>query len=199
MPLTKTQIISNAVTLIGNKPIISTSGQGSLVNAAEQAYDFLLPAKLSESFWRFATKTAQLSQLVETPPTEIGWQYIYQLPSDYSKMVRLFPQNYNFEIYEGNRLYSSLDGPLYIEYVRAFDDTDAAQLPMYFVHYFVYELALYLCLASADSVAFYNALKPERDYLLSLAQANDAQNRPGTGLVSEPVISNRFVTTWALG
>lgn len=197
MALSKTEIISNAITLLGNKPILSLEGQGDMVDAAAQAFDMLLPAKLSEGFWRFATTYTMLNQIEDLViPQQMNWLYAYQLPDDYLEMVRLHPQNYNFEIFQNNVLYSNVLSPQYIEYVREVEPDD---LPPYFVHYFVYELALYLCLSSANSAAYYAALKPERDYTMGLAMAKDAQNRPQSPLASMPVISGRWVSTWANG
>ena len=197
MALDKTEIISNAVCLLGNKPILSLAGKGDLVDAAEQAFDMLLPAKLSEGFWRFATTYALLTRIEDIEiPAEMNWMYAYALPEDYIELVRLHPQNFSFEIFENNIMYSNIGAPQYIEYVR---EVAPDKLPPYFVHYFVYELALYLCLSSATSAAYYAALKPERDYTLALAMAKDAQNRPQSPLVSAPVISGRFVSTFANG
>ena len=197
MAFSKTEIISNAITLLGNKPILSLEGQGDMVDAAAQAFDMLLPAKLSEGFWRFATTYALLNQIQDLEiPSQMNWLYAYELPDDYLELVRLHPQNYSFEIFQNNVMYSNINSPQYIEYVREVEPDD---LPPYFVHYFVYELALYLCLSSANSAAFYGALKPERDYTLGLAMAKDAQNRPQSPLASMPVISGRWVSTWANG
>jgi hypothetical protein len=197
MALSKTEIISNAITLLGNKPILSLEGQGDMVAAAAQAFDMLLPAKLSEGFWRFATTYTMLNQIQDLIiPSQMNWLYAYELPDDYLEMVRLHPQNYNFEIFENNVMYSNVLSPQYIEYVRLVDPDD---LPPYFVHYFVYELALYLCLSSATSATYYAALKPERDFTLGLAMAKDAQNRPQSPMASMPVISGRWVSTWANG
>lgn len=195
MAMTKVQIISNSVTLLGGAPILSLDSQGDMVNAAEQAFDFLLNAKLSEGFWRFATTYTQLSQVNITIPQQMYWLYAYQLPGDFKKLVRLHPQNYAFEIY-GDLLYSNVLSPQYIEYTRPVEITD---LPDYFTHYFIYELALYLCLSTANSAQYYTVLKPERDYLYGLAQANDAQNRPQSELISAPMIWNRWVSSWANG
>lgn len=194
--LTKVQIISNAVTLLGGAPILSLEGQGEMVNAAEQAFDFLLTSRLSEGFWRFATTYTQLSQVTGvTIPSEMYFLYAYQLPADLLKVVRIHPQNYDFEIY-GSLLYSNIASPQYLEYTH---EVEITALPPYFTHYFIYELALYMCLSTANSAQYYSVLKPERDYLLALAQATDAQNRPQSQLFSSPMISNRWVSTWANG
>lgn len=199
MAFTRTQIISNAVALLGKGIISSTQGQSSLVDTAGQAFDFLLPAKMSEHFWRFATTIVQLSQ-VNQIPVVTNWAYIYQLPGDYLETVRVYPQQYNWEIYQGANqipvIYSNFNGPFYLEYVRQVDPT---LLPNYFVHYFVYEIAFYLSLSSAQQTAYTPLLEKQRDFQLGVAQAKDAQNRPQSPLASQPIITNRFVATWIGG
>lgn len=198
MALTKVQVISNALTILGKKPIMSLVNQGDMVTAAEQAFDFLLPVRLSEGFWRFATKILPLSQSTQTP---IGgyWKYTYVLPGDYLKLVHLWPQIYNYEMYTGGLMYSNYNNsgqPLFIEYV--FMPT-IAEFPSYFWGYFVYELAMYMALSNAQSVQYYDALAPARDMEMARAMAADAQNRPQTPLQSKPMISRRYVSTFSSG
>jgi len=199
MAFTRTQIISNAVALLGKKIITSTVNQSDLVDAAGQAFDFLLPSVLSEHFWRFATTIIQLPQ-TNIVPVVTNWRYVYQLPGDYLETVRVYPQQYGWEIYQGNMqipvIYTNFNGPFYLEYVRLIDVT---LLPYYFVHYFVYEIAYYLALSSAQQMQYAPVLKADRDIQLGIAQAKDAQNRPQTPLASQPIITNRFVATWIGG
>lgn len=195
MSLSRVQIISNALTQLGKKPISSLSGQGDLVMAADQAFDMLLPSSLSEGQWRFACAIQQLSQLVDVPIAGY-WQYAYALPSDFLKMIHLWPHNYEFELYENRKLYSNLDSPLYIEYVF---QPDITNLPMYFVKYFVYELAAYLALSSAQSAQYFNVIETKRAAQFAIALAVDAQNRPQTPIQSKPIISTRYVSTYCDG
>ncbi len=196
MSMTQTQIISNALCLIGSKPVLSTAGNISdIVQAAVQAYNFLINSVLSKGPWRFAIKIVQVPMLVATPPVS-NWQYIYQLPGDFLKMIRQYPHNYAYELYSGGQMYSNINGDLFIEYVFLPEQT---AYPDYFNNYMVYELACYLALASAQSPQYYAPLKQERDYQMAVAMASDAQNRPSTPLMSTPMIDNRYVSTWVSG
>jgi hypothetical protein len=196
MSLTQVQVISNALTLMGKKPINSISDKiDDITNAALQAYNFLLPSVISKAPWRFATQVVELSQLV-TAPVITQWAFSYALPGDFLKMIRQYPQNYAYEIYAGNIMYSNINGPLYIEYVFLPEQT---AFPDYFNHYFVYELAAYLSLSNAQSPQFYQPLAQERDFLRAVAMAADAQNRPQSPIASAPMIQNRYVTTGISG
>lgn len=207
MSSTKVQIISNALGLLGKKPIASLASPDGITQSAEQAFDFLLKSKLSTGQWRFAATITQLPQLASPPfplnpppPTPqtsnfTYWQYAYQLPGDFLKLIRLYPHNYMFEIYE-NLLYCQLTNPLYIEYVQNVVPT---ALPDYFNQYFKYEIAAELALSNAQTAQFYAPLTQKRDYEMAVAMAADAQNRPQTQIQSRPTISNRFVATWVYG
>jgi len=187
MAMQKVQIISFALSLLGKKPIISLDNQSDIVGAAEQAFDFLLPSVISKHQWRFAVKILQLSKLVETPPVT-DWKYIFGLPSDYKKLIRLYPQNYLYEVYNNSVLYTNIDGPLYIEYQI---EPTVSQLPDYFNHYFAYCIAEALALSNAHSVSFSNKLFQDKETYLAQALAADAQNRPNQGIQSMPMITNR--------
>jgi len=214
MASTQVQIISNALSIMGKKPIISLDDNSDIVTAAVQAFNYLLPSILAKYFWRFATTIAQLQQL-NIKPVGNYWSYAYALPPDYLKLVHLYPPNWDFEIYNNQQLYSNFNStiqyippppsppqplpaanPLYIEY----QFLPLVQfLPDYFNEYFAYELASYLCLTNAQSVNYFQVLRPRADFLLQSALAADAQNRPQTPLQSAPMISRRYVTTFASG
>jgi hypothetical protein len=183
---------------MGKSPIMSLENQGSLVAAAEQAFDFLFPVQLETGFWRFATTIVQLNQTVPAP---IGgyYFYAYKLPSNFAKLVHLWPQQYDWDIYENNLLYSNFNDagqPLFLEYVFP---VIYENVPMYFWGYFVWELAHYLSLSNAQMVQYAQYIKPERDYQKAVAMAADCQNRPQTPLQSKPMITRRFVSTFASG
>ncbi len=198
MPLTRVQIISQALTLMGKKPIMNLTNQSDIVTAADQAFDMLLSDTISKGFFRFTTTIVQLQQSVNTP---LGgyWRYSYPLPANYVKLVHLYPVTYDFEIYENNNLYTnfnSQNAKLFLEYEFV---PLVQNLPPYFVKYFIYELALYLALSNAQRPDYYSELKGERTILLAQAQAADAQNRPQTPLQSAPMLTRRYVTTFASG
>ncbi len=195
MAMQKVQVISNALALLGQKPINTLQNQNSITSAAEQAYDFLLPYILSTGFWRFATRQVQVAQLNITPPTTI-WNYVYQLPGDYLKMVRQIPHNWAYEIFNDSQMYSNIQGPLFIEYI--FQPT-AGQIPYYFNGYLIYRIAEYLALSSANNVQFDANLEQRMGVAMGVALAADCQNRPTTPMISQPIIADRAVSFFVYG
>lgn len=186
---TKVQIISNALTMMGKDPIITLDNGDVLTVAAEQAFDLIYPSVISQNNWRFAVQIQQLSESVETPPEP--WKTIYLLPAGWVRTIRLYPQNYVWEIYENNKIYSMYEGELKMEYVFI---PDIEKAPPVFAHYFTAELAAYLALSNAEKPEYLGVLKTQRDFLYSVACAQVAQNRPQNFQASFPMLSSRNIT-----
>jgi len=196
--LTKVQIVSLALGLLGQKPITSLENQSNITTAAEQACDMLLPYIISTGQWRFCTKIQQLSQLVATPVVS-EWAYIYELPADFLKLIRLYPHNYAFQIYDQNQMYSNVnddDQGLYLEYQYK---PTYGELPYYFSGFLIYKIAEYLALSNAHDVQFSQKLAQDMVVAEAKGLAADAQNRPNFPLISQPIITDRAVSSFVNG
>lgn len=188
MALTKVQIISNAVTQLGHAPVVSLIDQDELVVAAEQAYDMLLPSVLSQGNWRFATKISQLSQLVEVAPQP--YLYVYQLPSGWLKTLSVWPNTYDWDIFNNEKIYTFQNTSWYMQYIY---QPDVSHLPPWFVNYFVYEISAYLALSNAEKTEYYSVLESKRIQMQALAHGVETQNRPQFTQVDFPVLGNRYI------
>lgn len=177
MAYTKTSIVSLAAMLVGHKPIISLDNSDDLITSISQAFDYLLPSVLSTGNWRFSMKIVQLSLSTEVPPLQTGWQNIYLLPAGYLKNIRIIPQNYDYEIYANSQIWCNWgsQSPVFMEYAFL---PEIAQLPAYFIDYFIYELAGFSCLASAQKPDYFAAIEQKKNVQWAIAAAADAQNRP---------------------
>jgi hypothetical protein len=179
--------------LLGHKPIQTLDNPDDLVIAAEQSFDILLPSVLATGNWRFAITIKQLSLSVEIPPVNSGWQNIYLLPSGYLKNIRIIPNNYVYEIYSGSEIWCNWGtlSPVFMEH--AFLPL-VSELPAVFVNYFVYEVAAFLALSSAQKPEYFSALEAKRVQQLAIAAATDAANRPQFVQIDIPVLNNRYIT-----
>ena len=187
MALTKLEIISNSVTLVGHKPIITldVDDADDLIIAANQAFDFLLPASITENSWRFAARITQLTRVNQEVPLTDLWQSVYLLTPGYLKTIRLHPHNYQYEIFENSKLYTNWTGVMHMEDLFL---PDISRLPAWFVKYFVFELAAYLALSNAQKAEYYNVLESKRSHQQGLAMGIDAQNRPQNTQANFPVL-----------
>ena len=190
MAQSKEAIVSNAITLLGHAPIVSFDGGDQMVVAAEQAFDMLLPAVLASNNWRFAAQIQQLSESVEVPPTP--WKTIYLLPAGWLKTIRVYPNIYVWDIYENSKIYAQFQGAFYMEYIF---QPAISKLPYHFVQYFIYEIAAYLALSSAQRPDFYAPLEAKRVTAFAMCAAIEAQNRPQFTQVTFPVLNNRQLGT----
>lgn len=188
MPQNKTTIISNAITVMGHAPIQTLENGDKLVVAAEQAFDLLLPSILSSGKWRFCATIAQLSQLNEDPPEGSYWTTVYQLPANYLSCIKVYPQNYVWDIYANRKLYTNWQGRVLMEYTFYVEPTN---LPAAFAHYFSFEIACYLALSNAQKPEFFSALQAEKNKQLAIALGTDTNSRPNFSQVNFPVLSKR--------
>lgn len=288
MAKTKLQVVSMSLQKLGQKPISALNNSSDIEISASAAFDFLLPAIIQRNSWRFAVKQDYL-WISNDNPISSYWTYIFDLPSDYLKMIRLYPQSYSWEVYEESKIYANFGGPIlsivgvpitgfdgaldtltavnhglainaptiimfttnntlpntipvltttnffyargldantFAVYVSAFDakfdanrfsigdagigasvegfanntfidyvklpDIDA--LPDIFASYFVYEIANSLALSNAQYAQYAQVIKDDLAEQRGIAMAWDAMSRPQQGIVSQPIITNRFVS-----
>lgn len=193
MAYSKTSIISLAAQLIGHKPIQTLDNADDLITSLEQAFDVLLPSVLGTGNWRFSIKIEQLVLSTEIPPPQTGWQNIYLLPAGYLKNIRIIPQNYVYEIYSNSQIWCNwgTQSPVYMEFAYL---PVIATLPATFVNYFIYELARFSALASAQKPDYFAALTAERDKQWAIAAAADSQNRPQFVQWEIPMLTKRNIS-----
>ena len=193
MAYSKTSIISLAVMLLGHNPIQTLDNTDNLVIAAEQAFDILLPSVLSTGNWRFAIQIQQLVLSTEIPPLQTNWQNIYLLPAGYLKNIRIIPQNYVYEIYSNSQIWCNWGtmSPVFMEFAYL---PEIAQIPAYFVNYFIYEIATFLALSSAQKPEYATFLENKKNTQWAIAAATDSQNRPQFVEWEIPILTKRNVT-----
>jgi hypothetical protein len=193
MAYTKTSIISLAAQILGHKPVTTLDDADDLIITLEQAFDILLPSVLSTGNWRFSMQIQQLTLSTEIPPVQTGWQNIYLLPSGYLKNIRIIPQNYDYEIYNNNQIWCNwgTQTPVFMEFAY---QCPVNELTPTFVNYFIWELAQFPALASAQKPDFANFIETKRVSQLAIAAATDAQNRPQFSQVNIPMLNNRNIT-----
>ena len=179
--------------LLGHAPIQTLDNADDLVTAAEQAFDILLPSVLATGNWRFAIQIQQLTLSTEVPPLQTNWNQIYLLPSGYLKNIRIIPQNYVYEIYSNSQIWCcwGTQSPVFMEYAY---QPAVAQLPAVFVNYFIYEIAIFLALSSAQKPEYFTVLEQKRQNQLAIAAATDAQNRPQFVQWEIPMLTQRNIT-----
>jgi hypothetical protein len=142
---TAVAICSDALILLGAKPISSFNDGTDEANSCDRLYSDVRDMTLSMYPWSFAYKKVKLSRLITTPTTE--WKYEYQMPGDrlgnpraafetanaYARPVKLW------EI-QGDKLLTNYE-TVYIDYPY---QTPEFAMPQYFIQLLKYMMAWHL-------------------------------------------------------
>lgn len=186
MARTKIQIFNRAIGLLNKAPITSFVNGGVFAQNGESTFDDLLESVLATNNWRFATKVAPLTKQT----SDISyWQNKYLLPPDYLSLWKIYPESYEFQIYENSLLYSNIDISL-IEYRFL---PEITLLPAHFIRYFIYLLASELALSGAASESLYEKLNAKAEFHYGLALSTDSQAHPNETVIDNPFFTVRYI------
>jgi len=186
MATTRIQIVRNAIAFLGEGSITTVSSGGQFATFAEDIYDLTISAVLAKDNWRFATAIIPLSRL-ESEPIVDEWKYIYQLPADYLSLIRLYPDNRDFQIYQNKLLYSNYS-ELKLEYRFK---PDESRFPKYFEEYFTYYLSGRLALTAGISKEMIAILEKKEETSYKGAIAADGSSHPTISIKDAPYINVR--------
>ena len=176
MAVTKTDMINKALTLVGASPVTDISDDSENARVLSRVYETALRSVLSECKWNFATKRANLSEVVNT----LDWQYdtevtVYNKPTD---MIRIYDTSPQRSVWreEGDYIIadSSTFGLLYVYYL----DTPS-KYPGYFIEAFIDKLASDIAYTIVNSATLAEKfIKKYED--ISLPKAISANSQTGT-------------------
>lgn len=126
------QVANRALTKLGAARIISLNDNNKQARAISSCFEDLRDAELRAHRWQFSIKRSSLPALVAAPA--FGFQYQYQLPSDFIRLDQINDQypdtimdNYigtetaEWAI-EGNKILTGLGSPLKIRYGYRVED-----------------------------------------------------------------------------
>ncbi|MBE44106.1 MAG: hypothetical protein CMO16_02850 [Thaumarchaeota archaeon] len=149
MPTSKEEIASTALTLVGANSISSFTEDSNEARAADALYETELKTLLSEHPWRFAMKTAPLTQLA-TAPDSIH-KAAYPLPSDCIKPYSIHKGTTTvikeFEVF-GNEIHTHSDTGYYLDYIARVVET---LFPPWFITTLQYRLGSVFAAAVAHN------------------------------------------------
>jgi hypothetical protein len=101
------RICSEALVLLGERPIASFEEGGDPAVAARALYQPLADRLGSGHPWRFTRRVVRLARLAEAPPAATGYDAAYQIPNDIWRLVAVFVANEatdDFMVTEGSLL-----------------------------------------------------------------------------------------------
>lgn len=179
----KIGIISNALVLIGEKPLegLSDDRYGATVGA--NLFEPLYENELQSNHWRFSIDKVALSRLVDVPLNE--WKYAYQLPAEMLLPIGVYPQA-PYEIY-GDKIFSN-HSSVELDY-QFKPDVDA--LPAYFSVLLTYALARDMVKPLTESDQGVQVFEGKYIRQRDRALFADAQGRPNKAIVHSPFTAVR--------
>jgi hypothetical protein len=182
---TKIEISSNALMLIGDKPISSFTDSGAGATVAANLYQSTYESVLSTHPWSFALKEQKLSKLSQTPDPLTNFNSAFQLPVDLVRLWAILPHS-NY-IIVGALVYTN-QNDLLARYVHAPDET---VLPPHFVKSLEYKLASEFAISITEDNAM--AELYEKKFRLKVAEARsvDSQSRPQESIIDSPFVDVR--------
>lgn len=123
-------ICNSALIKLGATPVMSLNDGSKNANLCNAQFERLRDELLRSHVWNFASARRSLAQLAESP--SFGFDYAYQLPSDWLRTVSVHDDDagrgaVEYKI-EGRRLLSNASG-IHLRYIREVtdpNDMDAA-------------------------------------------------------------------------
>lgn len=166
-------IANAALRLIGENTITSFTDGNPEANFIADRYEEVRDSLLREHNWNFAIKRRKLAQLSASPA--FGWDYQYQLPSDWLRTVSVHDNEDGVGIVryreENGKLLSDSD-EIYLRYVARV--TDPNLMPPDFREALAYRLAIEGAINLVQSTTLREQMVRDAAKKLRRARSSDA-------------------------
>ena len=180
----KIDLISKALILCGEEPLISLSDQRYGATVGANLFEMLYENELQSNRWRFATTKTALSLLAAAPLNQ--WSNAFQLPPDMLLPIGVYPADLNYEIY-GTHLYTNRST---IEFDYMFKPV-VTKCPAYFSTLMTFVLAQHMIKPITESDNAVIVMTDKYKIQRGLALYADAQGRPSKATFSDPFVNVR--------
>jgi len=177
-------ICSNALMLLGHKPIASFDEEGTGAQVSKAFYESSYRAKLGGYTWNFAKQKVLLTKMNEEPLNQ--WKYMYQLPTDHIRTITVFPHS-DYTIVK-DKVYSDTDN-LEMDFIYRVDESFMTAL---FREAFEIYLAGKFAVSVTENVTAADAWMKQSDRAFKSAKTVDAQEKPNRGSVEAAAIPYRL-------
>lgn len=188
MAISSATIASNALAFLGEHPILTILDESVRARLCNQHFEIVRDALLAEHPWNFPKARVTLAALSVTAPV-FDYSYTFALPSDYLRMVKVFPDYAEFEI-EGNTLVSDVS-EIRIVYVKRL--TDYNRYNPLFILAFEYKLAAAIAPVLKQDPKITEAMEMMGDKWLSKAKIADAQEERSVEVLSDELVTVRKI------
>ena len=180
IPYNRTNIISNALLLIGLPAITSIASGGEAAVTANQLYDMLLAKELSNPNWHFATTVKTLSKLAGVDPNYRGYHAAYQKPSGCLAIWQIWPRT-RYEIF-GDRIWTNGGNETIQCEFREL--TVESKMPPVFLNYFTYVMAYNLGIILSESENMLSRVQEQMNKSHAIAMTVNSQEQPNQAFLT---------------
>lgn len=188
----KVEIVSQALTLIGNPRPTNNLNDDPVVVSVSKLYDTLIYDMLTKTYWRFAIQNFSLNKLAGNP-INTYWSFAYQLPPDYLTLLRIYKagQKGNFTDYQiyQDEIWTNQDVPLIADYIF---DPGPEFYPAYFVQLMIYQLAANIALPVAQNVQLMEVWTAKAEKYYQEARSRDRNAMPNIPIQRNDIYGAHF-------
>lgn len=177
-------LVGNALNLLGADRISSFDDDSTEAEITKNLFQTTYQAQLTETRWKFATRTVALNRLYDTPDPSTGFKYQFALPNDYLQVVKA--DTIDYKIYQNMFMTNAKE--VHMDYTF---EPDVDQLPPYFVKALEYNLASQFAIPITADRTKLNDFSSMYDLQLKKAKFTDASNNPTVAIPNSPYISVR--------
>lgn len=187
----KIDIINIAFIELGRAPITDISSSADpIVVSSSKLYDFMVPSILTRHDWNFSISSFNLN-IVNVSPSILDWEYEAQLPVDYLKLMRLYP-NQNYAIYK-DKLYLNQRNTQIIYTSQVSESL----FPPFFADYLSVELSsrLAMPITQTPEISQFWEEKARKARLIALAV--DSNMVPNIPIQKDDLLSAHYGYPWS--
>lgn len=192
MAVTKVDIASRALVMIGANPISSFTDDNTEALTVNNIYEEIVEATLTRARWRFATGQQQLSLLTAGPTGR--FEYAYQMPTS-PQVLQILAVTCNDALLQ----YSRYEDKIYLNGYGSSSTVimdylfrqDESKFPPYFRHALVYKLASAFGGALARDAAIIREYDQLGERQILIAKNTDAQETTTKRLSTDRFITER--------
>ena len=163
------EICNLALTMIGCDKIAALTDDNSRARACNAVFEMVRDNLLVEHPWNFAIKRADLARLAEV--TESNWDYFYQLPTDYIRVIKMTYDDYEFAIEDGKL--ATDEESVTIQYI--YRVTNPGSFSKSFSYALSFSIALHICYTLSHDLNLLGLLQKQWPLVLANAKATDSQ------------------------
>jgi hypothetical protein len=179
----KVQIVSNALLLLGDRPISSLTEETTGATLGSNLFENTYLSLLQNHRWGFAKTTALLSRYSSTPMS--GYAYAFALPSDFLYIIKGSDSNY--AVYEDG-IHANSE-TFTIDYIKRVDED---KLPAYFAKALEVNLAYQFAVPLTGDIAKGQYYESQFNNYIRKAKFSDSTQYPEVSVQSQPYVDVRY-------